>query len=209
MGAEWTGHTFVAGRTGSGKSYWAAHRCLEWDGPCLVIDRRGGMYRDLGWPTADRKHRPEDLIAAAAGGICYVPHWDPTVARAETDELVAEIFARGPHSPAWLLCVDEAWRVAREGDRPGQVHRAAVEGRAAGIQLLAVSQRPADVSKDLVTQCGRIVIFQTSLEGPWMQRYGIDHAAVEALLNAAPPYSYVTWDGRSIQGPFREAQLPG
>ena len=216
MGAKWTRHTFCAGRTGSGKSYLAAGECRAWDGPVLVIDRKLCMSGDLGWPTADRTHRTADILRYLGlgpgdgpprrGGLCYVPHWDYHVARAECDLLIRALFACGPHDPALLLVVDEAWRVAREGDRPGQVHRVAVEGRASGIQGYFISQRPADVSKDVVTQCDRMIIFDTSFEGPWMQRYGIDHAGVTAQLKAAPQYSYVVWDGDTIQGPRRESR---
>ena len=211
-GASWTGHTFIAGRTGSGKSHHAAGLALAWAGPCLIIDRANGLSDLLGWPAATRRDSHRDIMRALLGGpglghLCYIPHWDTAIARAETDLLIRVLFARGPHDPALLLIVDEAWRVAREGERPGQVHRVAVEGLAAGIQLVAISQRPANVSKDLVTQCDRMVLFPTSFEQNWLGRYGIDHAEVSGLLDRAPQYSYVTWDQKTIQGPHIDPPL--
>lgn len=185
----------------------AGNKALAWQGPVLIIDRKLGLARDLGWPIADRRHRVQDVMRGLPGGVCYVPHWEVKVARAEVDLLIQQAFSRAPWDPALLVVVDEAWRVAYEGGPPGQVHRLAWEGRAAGIQGLIISQRPADVSKDVVTQCARQYIFATSMEGPYFQRYGIDHAAVEALLQQGGQYSYVVYESGVIQGPRKERPL--
>lgn len=205
---EWTGHVFVAGQTGSGKSYAAVRWALSWStvAPVIVLDPAD---QGLPFTRADRHDEWSDILAAAAaGGVAYVPHDDPRYAAAELQLIAGRLMRRGEGEPPALLVVDEAQEYAPEG-RVGPLHRIALRGRrrpgSAGVQLVAISPRPAQVAKAIVSQCRYHVIFSTSsFEDEYMRRHGLPADEIRAALAAAPDYSYALLDNGRLLGIRRE-----
>lgn len=199
----------VVGATGTGKSWYAweranrARSCLFFDteDAAAGAGRPPGPVIRAGWEDG-----AVDLVRCLRGKapmpavVQYVPRDSEKVARAELAVLVNALIARP--GPEVLLAVDEAYYYAAEGLADGPLHLVARRGRKYGLALLAVTQRPADVSKTLVTQCSRHILFKTSCEGPWFSRYGLPAEGIRARLDAAPAYSYLVWDGIVLTGPF-------
>ena len=201
-------HVFCCGRTRSGKTTWARAYAARWPGPVLFVNTQEERM-PRGWTSAGPEHSIRVLVRALRAGdrVDYVPSAEDVTARAELGCLVDLLFRRAPWSPPVLLAVDETHVYAPQSPTPSPLHRIARRGLRWGIVGLWISQRPANVSKDLVTQCARHIIFQTSWEGGYFSDHGIPAEEVSRLLSAGGDYSYVVWDGAQLTGPFREIFL--
>ncbi|MEF8907034.1 MAG: DUF87 domain-containing protein [Haloarculaceae archaeon] len=177
-----TGRGFVTGKSGSGKSNTASVVCeelLDAGAPLLVVDTDGEYYGlkeqyellhvggdercdlRIGVDDADRlarvaldRHVPVILDTSGFD--------DPDGGRAVVGAVVERLFAREREARTpFLLLVEEAHEfVPQQGglDDVGEaLVRVAKRGRKRGLGMCALSQRPAAVSKDYITQCDWLV----------------------------------------------------
>lgn len=199
-----SGHIYVCGQTQSGKTHYAVREAERlsraMNRPVLFIDTK----RDTAapWPLADRGHALADMLAV---GATYRPTPDQRARVAEVDAICrALIAARAP----CILVVDEAHLYAPNGRDRGGVQEVATVGLGLGIVLIAVNQVPAHISKAIVNQVGRIVLFhQHPVWGaPYWRRLAPDMwADVERRMRGAVRHSYCVVEGTSVTGPHREA----
>ncbi len=198
-------HQFVAGRTRSGKTTYAVARAWRWPGPVLFVNTQD---EDLGegWWRADPSSSAVALIQSLKRGqrIDYLPSADDAAAAAEIGALVERVFVRAPWRPPLLFVVDETHVYAPNSGRPSSLLRIARRGLRWGVVGLWISQRPADVSKGLVSQCASHVLFPVSFESDYLSRHGLPGDEIRRRLAEAPPYSYLLWDQLELTGPFRE-----
>lgn len=199
------GHRLVVGTTGSGKTVYARHRALEHRGPVIVLDPQDDADA-WPYPRADYRNTWSQIWRAArAGGVVYVPSANDYIARLEADMLLQRLFDYYKDDAPVLVVADEAHAFAPEGGRPSLLWQIARRGRTWGIWLLAVSQSPADLTKKVVKQCARHVVFAlTDFETPYFERYHLPIETIRARLAQGGQYSYVEWDGQDLRGPFRE-----
>lgn len=221
-------HESVCGVTRSGKSHYATARGREHPGPVLVIDPQDSQCWP--WPRAGGGDAAGDVFRQAGRGVVFVPSDNDKHARAQVAYLIGELFARamatGPQGFArrpWLVLCDEAQVYAPQGGPDAGYGRIARRGLRWGIEGCFISQRPQDVSKAVLSQCTRHVIFWSEFQTQYWQRYGIPGDQVQLLLElgrkrfeskARPgvlgpfdgkgPWPYVVWEGGRLSGPFHE-----
>ncbi|WP_254863421.1 ATP-binding protein [Halovivax gelatinilyticus] len=177
-----TGRGFVTGKSGSGKSNTAsvvAEELLDRGLGLLIIDT-DGEYSALkeryellqvgGDEACDREITPEDapLIAdlALEENVPVIldvsGYMDEEVAQDVIHAVVRELFvAEKQYQKPFLLFVEEAHEFIPERGGGDDVHkmlvRVAKRGRKRGLGIVAMSQRPAAVAKDYITQCDWLV----------------------------------------------------
>jgi hypothetical protein len=199
------GHTACVGLTRSGKTTWALERAGEWPGPVIFINTQEENVPTAGdWVFVRGENTVGEITSALLSGfhLNFLPAEDTKQARGQVRVLVDLLFGR-VWRPKLLLIADEAYVYAPRSALYTPLHRVARRGLRWGIHGLWISLRPADVSFDLLTQCQRHVIFNTSnYEGSYFRSHGLPGEAIQAAVSAAPPYSYVVWDLREMSGPF-------
>jgi hypothetical protein len=196
-----TGRGFITGKSGSGKSNTASVVCeelLDAGAPLLIVDTDGEYYGlkeqyellhvggddrcdlRIGVGDADRLAR-----VALDRGIPVVLDTsgfdDPDEGRAVVGRVVERLFARERQARTpFLLVVEEAHEfVPQQGgmDDVGEtLVRVAKRGRKRGLGTCALSQRPASVSKDYITQCDWLVWHRLTWDN--------DTAAVSRILGS-------------------------
>jgi len=177
-----TGRGFITGKSGSGKSNTAsvvAEELLGAGAPLLLVDTDGEYYGlkeqyellhvggddrcDL---QVDASHADRLAKVALARGVPVILDTsgfdDPDEGRELVGAVVERLFAREKEARTpFLLVVEEAHEfVPQQGglDDVGEtLVRVAKRGRKRGLGMCALSQRPASVSKDYITQCDWLV----------------------------------------------------
>ena len=196
-------HAAIFGASGSGKTTLANILLRAWKGPALAIDTQ---QEDLFGASVPLGATVEEILQALRAGhkLCLVPPANDAQARLVLDAIVPRLIGAKTWKPRLLLMVDEAHVYA--GNNVGSVLQLiARRGRRWGVSGLWISQRPADVSKTLVTQASKIAIFQTMWETSYFRAYGLDVDNIKARLEAGGPYSYVVWHGSRLDGPYKES----
>lgn len=222
-------HESVCGVSRSGKSHYAAERGREHPGPFMVIDPQDSQCWP--WPRASGADDHRDVFRQAErGGVVFVPSDVDRVARGQVAFLIGELFAKaqaaGPNGfgrKPWLLLCDEAHVYAPQGGPDAGYGRIARRGLRWGIAGCFATQRPQDVSKAVLGNCTRHVVFWSEFQTAYWKRYGIPGDQVLLLLEegrkrfesrARPgvlgpfdghgPWPYVVWEGGRLSGPFHE-----
>jgi hypothetical protein len=177
-----TGRGFITGKSGSGKSNTAsvvAEELLDAGAPLLLVDTDGEYYGlkeryellhvgdddrcDL---RVDASHADRLATVALERGVPIILDTsgfdDPDEGRDLVGAVVERLFAREKEARTpFLLVVEEAHEfVPQQGglDDVGEaLVRVAKRGRKRGLGMCALSQRPASVSKDYITQCDWLV----------------------------------------------------
>jgi len=173
-----TGRGFITGKSGSGKSNSAsviAEELLDRGFPLLIVDTDGEYWGlkeqyEILHVGADEEC---DLQVGAehAGKLAelaldeHVPiildvsgYLEDSDANAVVRETARELFtAEKKRNQPFLMLVEEIHEYLPEGggtDETGQMlTRVAKRGRKRGLGICGMSQRPADVKKDFITQC--------------------------------------------------------
>ncbi|ESS06888.1 MAG: putative ATPase [uncultured archaeon A07HB70] len=173
-----TGRGFVTGKSGSGKSNTAsvvAERLLDDGYPLLIVDVEGEYYGlkeeyELLHAGADDEcdiqvapeHAEKLASLALEQNVPIVLDVSGYLDEAVADELVFEtarhLFAKEKKlKQPFLLLVEEVHEYIPEGGGTTDAGRMLVKigkrGRKHGLGLLGISQRPANVKKDYITQC--------------------------------------------------------
>ena len=184
-----SGRGFVTGKSGSGKSNTAsvvAEELLDAGLPLLVIDTDGEYYGlkesyELlhvgGDDRCDARVGPDhaDKLAGLAVEE-HVPMILDVSGYTEADEareviaaVVRALFAREREARTpFLLVAEEVHEYVPQQGKPDEAGeallRVAKRGRKRGLGLLGVSQRPAAVDKEFVTQCDWLVFHRLTWE---------------------------------------------
>ena len=177
-----TGRGFVTGKSGSGKSNTASVvaeelldrglglMIIDTDGEYSALKERYELLQVGGDEACDREITAEDapLIAdlALEENVPIIldvsGYMDEEVAEDVIHAVVRELFvAEKQHQKPFLLFVEEAHEFIPERGGGDEVHkmlvRIAKRGRKRGLGVVAMSQRPAAVAKDYITQCDWLV----------------------------------------------------
>jgi hypothetical protein len=177
-----TGRGFITGKSGSGKSNTAsvvAEELLDAGAPLLLVDTDGEYYglkeqyellhvggEDRCDLQVDASHADRLAKVALDRRVPVILDTsgfdDPDEGRELVGAVVERLFAREKDARTpFLLVVEEAHEfVPQQGglDDVGEtLVRVAKRGRKRGLGMCALSQRPASVSKDYITQCDWLV----------------------------------------------------
>ncbi|MFB6121687.1 MAG: helicase HerA domain-containing protein, partial [Halobacteriaceae archaeon] len=177
-----TGRAFVTGKSGSGKSNTASvvvEELLEAGFPVLIVDTDGEYYGlketyELLHVGADEEcdlqvgpeHATKLADLALEQNVPIILDVSGFLDTDAADELIREtarhLFAREKKlKKPFLLVVEEVHEYIPEGAGMGDTGQMLIKigkrGRKHGLGLLGISQRPADVKKDFITQANWLV----------------------------------------------------
>ncbi len=212
-------HVAIVGRTGSGKSYaarGAVEALLEAGRQVVVLDPTGvwwglraGADGGPGFPVpvigGDRADVPLPAEAGAALATLLVARRQSAVVDTSGFTMGERrrfygAFLAGLHHEnraALHLVVDEADELAPQRPLPDQttvlheMDRIVRRGRARGFRVLMITQRPAVLHKDVLSQAGCLIAMQLTAAqdraaiGAWIEGQA-DRAEAKALLASLP-----------------------
>uniref|UniRef100_UPI000F45FD40 ATP-binding protein n=1 Tax=Halosimplex salinum TaxID=1710538 RepID=UPI000F45FD40 len=226
-----TGRGFVTGKSGSGKSNTVsvvAEELLAAEVPLLIVDTDGEYYGlkeefELLHVGGD-DHCDLQVTPAHAGRIARVAlerqvpvildvsgFRDPDEGHELVGEVVEELFVREKTAKTpFLVIVEEAHEFVPEQGATDEVSetliRVAKRGRKRGLGICALSQRPASVSKDYITQCDWLVWHRLTWENDTKvvaRILGSDAAEDVEDLDDGEAIVMTDWDGRVQRVRFR------
>lgn len=140
--------TAIFGKTGSGKTYAAKAmtardlRLMCWDIKGEYPGKRIHTIAELG-----------GILQAPRFRLAFQPSMDAKIMARQFDTFCKMAYAVGNVR----ILVDEAAMVTRPSWAPEGWRRCTLMGRARGLRILALSQRPAHIDKDLVDNATRIL----------------------------------------------------
>jgi len=177
-----TGRGFVTGKSGSGKSNSAsvvAEELLEAGYPLLIVDTDGEYYGlkeeyEMLHAGADEEcdiqigpeHAEQMATLALEENVPIILDVSGYLDEAAADELLREtarqLFVKEKKlKKPFLLVVEEVHEYIPEGGGVGETGKLLIKiskrGRKHGLGILGISQRPADVKKDFITQANWLV----------------------------------------------------
>jgi hypothetical protein len=177
-----TGRGFVTGKSGSGKSNTAsviAEELLEAGFPLLIVDTDGEYYGlkeeyEMLHAGADEEcdiqigpeHAEQMATLALEENVPVILDVSGYLDEAVADELLREVarqlFVKEKKlKKPFLLVVEEVHEYIPEGGGGGETGNLLIKigkrGRKHGLGILGISQRPADVKKDFITQANWLV----------------------------------------------------
>jgi hypothetical protein len=226
-----TGRGFITGKSGSGKSNTAsviAEELLESGFPILIVDTDGEYYglKDhydlLHVGADDRCDRIVGVSDATSLAEEALEENQPIILDVsgfieETDShdlieaVVRELFVqeRSVRKP-FLLFVEEVHEFMPEsgsaGDLGDMLIRIAKRGRKRGLGMVGMSQRPAAVDKDFITQCDWIVWHRLTWDNDTRvvgNILGSDVADTIQELGDGEAYLMTDWDDAVQRVQFR------
>ena len=177
-----TGRGFVTGKSGSGKSNTASvigEELLEAGYPLLIVDTDGEYYGlkeeyELLHAGADEEcdiqigaeHAEKVATLALEENVPVILDVSGYLDEDEASELIREtarhLFTKEKKlKKPFLLVVEEVHEYIPEGGGLGETGQMLIKigkrGRKHGLGILGISQRPADVKKDFITQANWLV----------------------------------------------------
>ncbi len=177
-----TGRGFVTGKSGSGKSNTAsviAEELLEAGFPLLIVDTDGEYYGlkeeyEMLHAGADEEcdiqigpeHAEQMASLALEENVPVIldvsGYLDEDVASELLRETARQLFVKEKKlKKPFLLVVEEVHEYIPEGGGMGETGKLLIKigkrGRKHGLGILGISQRPADVKKDFITQANWLV----------------------------------------------------
>ena len=218
-----TGRGFITGKSGAGKSNSAsvvAEELLEQGFPLLIVDTDGEYYGlkeryELLHVGADgecdlqvgEEHADKIAELALDEGVPIIldvsGYLDESVARELIRGVAQRLFAlEKKRKRPFLLLIEEIHEYIPEGgslDDCGQMLiKVAKRGRKHGLGLCGVSQRPADVKKDFITQCDWLVWHRLTWDNDTAvvrRVLGSDYANEVQTLDDGEAYLMTDWNG--------------
>ncbi|RQG91695.1 DUF87 domain-containing protein [Natrarchaeobius halalkaliphilus] len=177
-----TGRGFATGKSGSGKSNTAsviAEELLESGFPLLIVDTDGEYYGlkeeyEMLHAGADEEcdiqigpeHAEQMAALALEENVPVIldvsGYLDEDVANELIREIARQLFVKEKKlKKPFLLVVEEVHEYIPEGGGVGETGKLLIKigkrGRKHGLGILGISQRPADVKKDFITQANWLV----------------------------------------------------
>lgn len=196
----------VYGRRGSGKSTRVKALLRDYN-RVVVLDVQGEYARLPGYIACRSLAEVKKAMLKRWAGtfkIAYVPQ----DARPKTlHDLCMLLFAaQKPYSEERdsrkiLLVIEEANLtypniVLPDGQRGAD--RAVLQGRHYGIEILAVTQRPAVISTTLRSMCSEIYCLALTIPHDYKAVFEMIGKQHEAALRALQPHEFLHWDGEKV-----------
>ncbi|MCT4564154.1 MAG: type IV secretory system conjugative DNA transfer family protein [Maledivibacter sp.] len=199
-------HTFVCGMTQNGKTAFTVEKLKQTRQPVLFFNPQHEKVE--GFVLANIDHKPSQIIRALKMGlrVDYRASLDDEEASWELYYLVDNLFRAGfTKQDPIIFAIDEVHIQNDYKQGKKALKKVANRGLTFGIHAVFISQRPANVPLTIVTQADKHYIFKTGLEKEYFTRKGIKYDRVKDLIEQGGEYSYVEFDGASINGPYKEA----
>jgi hypothetical protein len=226
-----TGRGFVTGKSGSGKSNTAsvvAEELLEQGLPLLIVDTDGEYYGlkadfellqigpgpncDVSLGVESAREIAELSLVENVPVILDISGFvDQEDGEAFVDAVLKELFAlENEHKRPFLVLVEELHEfVPEQRGLPAvgeTIIRIAKRGRKRGLGICGMSQRPAAVDKDFITQCNWLVWHRLTWENDTRvvsQIMGGDAAETVQSLGDGEALVLTDWDEQTRTLQFR------
>ena len=193
-------HTFIAGATGSGKTYFASW-CLE-----NATVTPYSIFINTSDELSVKKHSDvsvtnyeelEDYLREHSKGVInYTVGDDPDTILEQIEEIrmmcftVGGILNQRKIRNYFTIFFDEVHLFAPKGGRYSPVDNFFTRGRRNGVIAVGISQRPAVVSQTILTQSTYQIYFKFhTYEKSYFNRYGIDLESYSDWLDK--PYHFI------------------
>ena len=145
-------HVALVGDTGSGKTFLAA-RLVQLRAFDIVLRTKDD---DIKFPRHTRIRR---AVAAELHPNRSEARYilDPPYTRQalEARALVGKVWAEG----GWTVLFDETWYVSKQLHLEREIDRLLTQGRSLGISVVCGMQRPAQISRFVLSQCTHLFAF--------------------------------------------------
>jgi hypothetical protein len=222
-----TGRGFVTGKSGSGKSNTASvviEELLDRAFPVLVVDTDGEYFGlkeeyELLHAGADEEcdvrvgpeHAEKLATLALEENVPVVLDVSGYLDGDAADELVREtaryLFAKEKKlKKPFLLVVEEVHEYVPEGAGLGETGRMLIKigkrGRKHGLGIVGISQRPADVKKDFITQANWLVWHRLTWENDTKvvrRIVGSEYGDRVADLDAGEAFVQLDWTDSDVE----------
>ncbi|WP_458209371.1 helicase HerA domain-containing protein [Haladaptatus sp. NG-SE-30] len=222
-----TGRGFVTGKSGSGKSNTASvvvEQLLDAGYPVAIIDADGEYYGlkeeyELLHVGADEEcdiqvgaaHAEKVATLALEQNVPVIVDVSGYLDDDEADELIREtarhLFAKEKKlKKPFLLVVEECHEYIPEGGGMGETGKMLIKvgkrGRKHGLGIMGISQRPADVKKDFITQANWLVWHRLTWENDTKvvsRIVGDEYGEAVPDLNAGEAFVQTDWTDSSIR----------
>ncbi|MFB6077789.1 MAG: ATP-binding protein [Halarchaeum sp.] len=222
-----TGRGFVTGKSGGGKSNSVSvvlEELLDRQYPVMVVDTDGEYYGlkeeyELLHAGADEgcdiqvspEHAERLATIALEENVPVILDVSGYLDEDEADELVFEtarhLFAKEKKlKKPFLLVIEEVHEYIPEGAGMGETGRMLIKvgkrGRKHGLGVVGISQRPADVKKDFITQANWLVWHRLTWENDTKvvgRIVGSDYADEVADLDAGEAFVQADWTDEAVQ----------
>ncbi|GAA0295727.1 helicase HerA domain-containing protein [Halarchaeum salinum] len=222
-----TGRAFITGKSGSGKSNSVSvviEELLERQYPVLVVDTDGEYYGlkeeyELLHAGADDgcdiqvspEHAERLATIALEENVPVILDVSGFLDEDAADELVFEtakhLFAKEKKlKKPFLLVVEEVHEYIPEGAGMGETGRMLIKvgkrGRKHGLGVVGISQRPADVKKDFITQANWLVWHRLTWENDTKvvgRIVGSEYEAAVSDLDAGEAFVQADWTDEAVE----------
>lgn len=174
-------HTFIAGATGSGKTYYSRLLIKDRDIPYLIYFNSGfdlQIEKACDFVVSDIRHLIKILKKEPDVAICYNPSGAREVDTKKIEEIQSLVFNIGlklnkDKIKQWLIfCIDEIQLYDSKQKPNNIVESLYTRGRRYGIVMVGISQRPALVSHTVLTQSREHIYFRfPDYEKPYTKKY--------------------------------------
>jgi hypothetical protein len=229
-----TGRGFVTGKSGSGKSNTAsviAEKLLDRGYGLLLVDLDGEYYGlkeqyELLHVGADEEcdiqvsaeHAEKIAEMALGNNVPIILDVSSFLDESEAADLLTEIakqlFAKGKkRKKPFLLVVEEIHEWIPEGGGMGECGRTLVKvakrGRKHGLGVVGISQRPADVKKDFITQCDWLCWHRLTWRNDTRvvkRVLGSEYAEAVEELDDGEAFLVTDWSGETRRVQFHRKQ---
>ena len=195
-------HSCVIGVTGSGKTYGVVHSLKRTKEPVLFFNTKHDEQSPKNFLVMTKDNTYMQLKRAIVRGrkINYIPSRDDKEREKELVNLIRFLFDASGH-PVYLV-VDEVHLYGRRNVYY-KLMEVATTGRSYGIRAVWMSQRPANIDNNLMSQAEQFIIFKCSLENQYLKRYGFPVEDMERKFKEGGKYSYLEFDLLHLSGPYK------
>jgi hypothetical protein len=200
---------FLAGKTGSGKSF-AARLLLEWaNHNGRLVRRRHVLVYDakglLRWPGYHRVTRFERLFSAAQSPARYPRLIYAPRAEELRDSALHEAFFRLAYERRnTTVYVDEVYAVVNGTEYPSSYHAILTRGREMNVPLFSATQRPKDLPQAIISESSCFYLFRLLLPQDRKKMAEVVPIDPDALRDVPDEHFWFYRDGQSrAVGPLR------
>jgi len=193
-------HVFIAGTTGSGKTFLAKTYLAGSDKPVFVLDTK----RTFEWEQIPDKqliicNRLEQIPNATANYkyIIYRPEFDE-----QTQEFFNSFFKYCFQLRNCTVYVDEAMQVCPNPYKMPEYYKAILtQGRELNVNVWSASQRPSNIPVLIMSESAHWFIFR--LNAPADRKKLIDYTGYDEFDEILPQYVFLYYDTNSIKMPVK------
>lgn len=195
-------HSCVIGITGSGKTFGTVQSLKNVKEPVLFFNTKHDeqIPKNFLIMTKDNSYIQLKRALVRERKINYLPSRDEREREKELVNIIRFLFSWFG-TPVYFV-VDEVHLYGRR-NAYYKLMEVATTGRSYGIRAIWMSQRPANIDNNLMSQSEKFIVFKCSLENQYLKRYGFPVEEMEQKFKEGGKYSYLEFDLVNLVGPYK------